>query len=224
MNAVIYFSCSGNSKDVAENLSKRICYDLYEICDAEGKIFENVAMVFPVHCQSLPVPIKKFLPTLEAKYVTLIATYGRVHCGNALYEAAKLIKGEIVAAAYLPSNHTYYEKGEILLVPEEIINKIYAPSPVTIPKLRKTPFAGFFPAARSRLGVRIKKNENYVNCGICGGQCPIGAIKSGRISFKCVRCLKCVYNCPNGALTVKLSRIMKLYLRKTKFEETIIYV
>lgn len=224
MNAVIYYTSSGNSKVVAEDLAARLGYELYETDEALGKAFENVAIVFPVHCQSLPVPVKKFLPKLEAEYVTLIATYGRAHCGNALYEAVKLINGEVVAAAYLPSNHTYCDKGEVLLVPDEIIKKMRTPSPVTVPKRKKTPFAGFFPAARSRLGVKIKKNGNCDSCGICGGLCPVKAITNGKINSKCLRCLKCVYNCPKGALTVKLSRIMKLYLRKTGFEETIIYV
>ena len=223
MNAVIYFSCSGQSKAVAEDLAKRLGYDLYETRSVEGKFFENVAIVFPVHCQSYPKPLKSFFKALNAKHVTLIATYGRAHCGNAIYEAAKLVTGEIVAAAYLPAKHTYCEFGETVFVPEEIVCKMSAPLPIKIPKLKKTPFAGFLPDLRSRLIIKIKKSKKCVSCGICGGQCPVGAIKNGNISTKCVRCLKCVSSCPQGALTVKQGSILRRYLRKPRYEKTLIY-
>lgn len=223
MNAVIYFSCSGQSKAVAEDLAKRLGYDLYETGNAEGMIFESVAIVFPIHCQSYPTPMKSFFKALNAKHVTLIATYGREHCGNALYEAAKLIKGDVIAGAYLPAKHTYCETGDTVFVPEEIICKMLAPTPIKIPKLKKTPFAGLLPSARSRMIISIKKTENCVSCGICGGLCPTGAIENGKISTKCIRCLKCVSNCPQKALAVKKSRILRQYLRKPRFEKTIIY-
>lgn len=223
LNAVIYFSCSGQSKAVAKDLSERLGFDLYDTRSAEEKIFENVAIVFPVHCQSYPKPLKNLFKALDAKNITLIATYGRAHCGNALYEAAKIIKGEIVAAAYLPAKHTYCETGETVLVPEDIICKMSSPSPIKIPKLKKTIFAGLLPSARSRMIIKIKKTDKCVNCGICAGLCPTGAIENGKISTKCIRCLKCVFNCPQNALTVKKSRILRQYLKKARFEETVIY-
>ena len=223
MNAVIYFSCSGQSKSVAEDLAARLGYDLYQASAVAGNCFENVAVVFSVHCQSYPAPLKNFFKTLNAKRVALIATYGRAHCGNALYEAAKLIKGEIIAGAYLPAKHTYCEAGETVLVPEEIVLKIGAPSPIKLPKLKKTPFAGFLPTLRSKLIIKIKNTKKCVSCGICMGQCPVGAIENGKISAKCIRCLKCVSNCPQGALAVKKSFILRRYLRKPRFEKTIIY-
>ena len=187
MNAVIYFSCSGQSQTVAEDLAERLSFDLYEMRSAEGKFFENIAIVFPVHCQSFPAPLKSFFKALNAKHVTLIATYGMAHCGDALYEAANLINGEIIAEAYLPAKHTYCETGETIFVPEEVICKMRAPVPVKIPKLKKTPFAGFLPTLRSRLIIKIKKSKKCVSCGICGGQCPVGAVENGNISTKCIR-------------------------------------
>lgn len=224
MNAVVYFSCSGQSKAVAENLAERLGYKLYETQNAEEEIFENVAIVFPVHCQSFPAPLKGYFMKLKAEHVTLIATYGRAHCGNALHEAAKLIKSEIVAAAYLPAKHTYCAAGTTTVVPEEVIAKMLKPAPVQIPKLRKTPFAGFLPNLRSRLIVKIKRTEKCVNCGICGGLCPVKAIENGKMNSKCMRCLKCVDSCPHGALIVKKSLILRRYLKKPRFDKTVIYV
>lgn len=222
MNAVIYFSCSGQSKAVAEDLAERLNFKLLKTDEAQED-FGTAVVVFPVHCQSYPRILNPFFKSLNAERVALIATYGRAHCGNALYEAAKLIGGEIIAAAYLPAKHTYLNSGETVIAPEALINKISEPAPVKIPKRRKTPFAGLSPEARSRFLVRIKRTEKCVSCGICGGQCPVGAIENGKTNSKCIRCLKCVNSCPHGGLSVKFNRILTLYLRKAKFEKTIIY-
>ncbi len=65
-NAVVYFSCSGQSKAVAEYLADRLGYFLYETKNAEGKIFENAAIIFPVHCQNFPAPLKDYFMKLRA--------------------------------------------------------------------------------------------------------------------------------------------------------------
>lgn len=223
MNAVVYFSCSGQSKAVAEDLAERLNFKLLKTDEAQEN-FGTAVVVFPVHCQSFPAPLKGYFMKLKAERVALIATYGRANCGNALYEAAKLIKSEIVAAAYLPAKHTYCVTGTATMVPEEVIAKMLNPAPVQIPKLKKTPFAGFLPNLRSRLIVKIKRTEKCVNCGICGGLCPVNAIENGKINSKCLRCLRCVYSCPHGALEVKKSLILKRYLRRPRFEKTIIYI
>lgn len=222
MNAVIYFSCSGQSKAVAENLAERLDFTLSDTYGAQGN-FETAVVVFPVHCQSYPKILKPFFKSLNAERVALIATYGRANCGNAVYEAAKLIKGEIIAAGYLPEKHSYCDGGKTVFAPDELIKKISNPTPVTIPKRGKTPFAGLFPEARSRAIIKIKRSEKCVNCGICGGLCPKGAIENGVISSQCIRCLRCVYGCPEGALQVKKSRILKRYLDKPRQDEIIIY-
>ena len=61
------------------------------------------------------------------------------------------------------------------------------------------------------------------SCGICTHECPTNAINDGKINQKCIRCLKCVRTCPQGALEVKYSRVLKRYLKRKKTEETILY-
>jgi len=223
MNAVIYFSCSGQCKAVAEALGEKIGFSVTDYTLAERE-YENAVIVFPVHCQGLPAPLKKFIKNFKAQYVTFIALYGQMSAGNAVYEAYK-ITGNAVAAAYLPARHTY-GGAEIATpsVPDEVTEKILKPEYIKIPRRIKTPFAGLFPAARSRAIIKIKKTEKCVSCGICGGLCPTGAIENGEISSKCIRCLKCVLNCPHDALTVKKSWILKRYLKKPRFKKTIIYI
>ena len=53
---------------------------------------------------------------------------------------------------------------------------------------------------RRRLGVKIIKNQHCNHCGLCEKHCPTGAIRNGRISANCIRCLRCVASCPQKAL------------------------
>ncbi|MDE6597520.1 MAG: 4Fe-4S binding protein [Clostridia bacterium] len=226
MNAVLYFTCSGQSKAVAQNLAEKIDFCVYDILTCEQRNFESAVIVFPVHCQTYPPVLKSFFKELNAKYITLIATYGKASAGNAIYEAAKFFKNKIVAAAYIPAKHTYDLDGcdGTPTVPDELIQKIKAPSYIEIPRRVKNIFAGFFPAARSRAAIKINKTENCENCNVCGSSCPVGAMQYGKPTRKCVRCLKCVQLCPHGALQVKKSRVLKTYLKRARFERVIIYV
>lgn len=223
MNTVIYCSCTGHSKAVAENLAARLAYSLSEYTAATDN-YSTAVIVFPVHCQSYPVYLKKFFKELKAENVALIATYGMANAGNAIFEAAKLVSGKVVAAAYIPVGHSYlidnYVPEEL---PQELIDIIENPAPVVIPRRRKTPFAGVVPSLRSRIILKIKRTEKCVGCNICGSVCPMGAILKGRTNAKCVRCLKCVASCPHGALEIKKARILARYLKKANRKEIIIY-
>lgn len=226
MNAVLYFSCSGQSKAAATYLADKLGFCVCDILTCAERNFENAAIVFPVHCQSYPPVLKRYFKELNAKFITLIATYGKASTGNAIYEAAKLFKNKVVAAAYIPAKHTYDFAGcgGALTVPDEVIQKVKSPSYIKIPGRSKNFFAGFLPAARSRAAIKIKKTADCVSCNTCGTSCPVGAMRCGKPSEKCVRCLKCVYLCPHDALYTKKSRLLKAYLKRARFDRVIIYV
>ena len=230
MNAVIYFSCTQRSATVARDLSNRLGYDLIELTPlTEREIletrYESAVIVFPVHCQSYPSPMKAFLSAFNADRIALVATYGSAHAGNALYEAARLLKQKPVAAAYVPCNHSYlYGNAEVAKLPEQFIQKIFSPDTVDIPKRKKSLFAAFLPALRSRAIIKIKRNASCDKCGKCNGVCPVKAMDCGKTNTRCIRCLKCVSCCEKRALEIKRSRILTRYLEKTHCDEMIIYI
>ena len=97
----------------------------------------------------------------------LIATYGGISYGNVLYEAQKIVQGEVIAGAYIPIGHTFlngdYEFDKEYLLP--ITERIKTPQKVHIPKTRKNPLANNFPALRSRIGVKLTREKQCNNCG-----------------------------------------------------------
>jgi len=57
----------------------------------------------------------------------------------------------------------------------------------------------------SRRTELIKVNDVCVGCGVCAGQCLVGAIEMQEqkpvwIKEKCLLCLECVHKCPMNAI------------------------
>ena len=225
MITVYCFSGSGHSLAVSKELSKLLDCEIRPI-DNKTTTEDTAVVVFPVYCQHIPKPVKRFLKGLEAKYVALIATYGKKYNGNVLYEAQKLLHGQVIAEAYIPMGHTFLdgdcEFDTTQLLP--IVRRIQAPRQAVIPKTVKNPLADIFPGLRSRIGVKIKRGDNCCSCGHCERSCPVGAIRNGRIHSQCIRCLRCVTNCPQKALQYKNSRILNTYLNSYRKEEYVLYL
>ncbi len=228
MIKVYCFSGSGHSLAVARFFAQQLNCEISEI-SAEGNGLtaeETAVIVFPVYCQNIPNAVKLFLKSLTSKHIALIATYGKISYGNTLYEASKLVHGEVIAGAYVPIGHTFlhgdYSFNEDALLP--IVKRIKSPQKANIPKTHKNPLSDIFPALRSRISVKIIKYNNCNRCGICEKNCPSRAIKSGKINSKCIRCLRCVTNCPQNALQYKNKRFLQKYLEKYYTEELVLYL
>lgn len=228
MTGIYCFSGSGHSLAAANELSEILNCGVTEIgYEFEYSPDEDTAVVvFPVYCQNIPKIVKKFLRKLTAEHIVLIATYGRISYGNVLHEAQKLVRGKVIAGAYIPTGHTFldgdcsFDKDFLLPIAE----RIRQPQGVNIPRSKKDFLAFLFPDLRSRIGVNLTKNKHCTNCGICENLCPTGAMKKNKINSKCIRCLRCASNCPQKALQYKNSRILNKYLKRHYKDEYILYL
>lgn len=227
MNAVIFYSNTGQSKAIATYFANQLGYPLADIEPSCAGHYQNLVLVFPVHCQNIPDIVKAFLKKVTLENLTVIATYGKMCSGNVLYEIQKSYQKNVVAGAYVPTKHSYIEGDDTFcnfdeLIP--IIEKIKKPSFIQLPKVYKNPLADIFPKLRSQLGLNIRKGAGCNGCNLCAEHCSFGAIKTGTTNGKCIRCLKCVEICPRQALKVKIGLPLKLYLHKKKVNKLIIYV
>lgn len=225
MNAVIYYSNTGQCRRIAEYLADKSGYALTDIYEAQNG-YSTVILVFPVHCQNIPAAVKTFLSKLKAGALAAVAVYGKMSFGNVLYEVQRRYRHSIAAAAYVPSKHAYlaedgFEDFEKL---DCITEKLKNPVAVKIPRSRKNIFANFLPALRSRMGVKLYADAACDKCGACTKVCKIGAMENGKPDKKCIRCLKCIEACPRKALHFSTRRAMRLYLKKRKKEDLIIYI
>jgi ferredoxin len=236
MNAVIYLSPANATKKVAEYFAIKLDFPLINLTSYRKRInydyslmYNYVIFCFPVYSQNIPSVVIEILKSLKTKNIVIIATYGRMSMGNVLYDAKKLINANLIGAAYVPTKHTYkagsyfsdLEKLDLLI--EKI--KSQDKASVIIPKLSKNIFANFFPNLRSRLAVKLKKTNYCLDCGFCSYVCPTRSISYERINHKtCIRCLACYVNCPYKGVSLKYSPFLKMYLKKDKKDELIIYM
>ena len=227
MNAVVYYSNTGQSQSIAEFLANQLGFPNMDIEAVASEKFDNLVLVFPVHCQNLPDLIKAFIQGISVNNLTIVATYGKMCPGNVLYEIQKKFQKNIVAAAYVPTKHSYIEGDDAFNdfdKLQSLVAKIQNPSYIQLPKRYKNPLANVFPKLRSRLGLKIYKSDECNSCNLCGKSCYIGAIEKGTTNAKCIRCLKCVDKCPRKALAIRKGFWLNLYLRKNYMNELIIYV
>jgi ferredoxin len=227
MRAVIYYSNTAHSRKVAEFLAEKLTYPIFDIEKVTDLSFSDVAIVFPVHCQNIPQKVSDFLSKCHVERLCIIATYGKMSHGNVLYEIQNKYQHTIVAAAYVPTKHSYIPDDEPFddfdaLLP--VVEKIKAPAQVVIPRSAKNIFANFLIDTRSRIGVKIVRTDACNECGVCTNACRFSGIVNGKTNRQCIRCISCVQNCPQNALEIRLSLPMKLYLKKKKVDKTEIFV
>lgn len=224
---VYCFSGSGHSEAVARFFANKLGIPALSItADTDGKDTGTAVVVFPVYCQNLPPPVKAFLPRLRVENAVLIATYGGISPGNVLCEAGAFVSGTVIAGATVPTGHTFLGDKPIFSEAslEPIFERIDHPCPALLPRLGKHPFADFLPAWRSRMGVAILRSDACSSCNLCGRLCPMGAMKNGKIGSGCIRCLRCVTNCPAGALSFRVRPLLAAYLHGRKQTETTVYL
>ena len=229
VSAVVFYSNTGESRAIAAYLANKLGYRLAALEEEKTEKYQNLVLVFPVYCQNIPRAVAAFLKKAEAQCLAVIAAYGKMHHGNVLYEIQTQYRKAVVAGAYVPTRHAYIEDDEPfsefdLLMP--LVEKLRAPSPapVLLPRLRKNLLASLFPEGRSRIGLKIQKSGLCDGCNACAALCPLGAMQNGTPSRRCIRCLRCVTLCPRQALEIKLGLPLKLYLRKKKKDEIILYL
>lgn len=218
MDRVYYFSGSGKSRRFAEyigNILSFAVFDITKIYSPEEYCSDTAVLVFPVYCQNIPDPVKDFLPKLKSKNVAFAALYGRKSYGNVMEDAVNFTVSDFIGGVCVPCGHSFLGEPDDFIFADVLpfIERIKNPSFAKVEKGKKDFYADLVPAQRTRIGVKINKNSSCTNCGKCSENCSMHAIKNGIINKNCIRCLRCVSECPEKALDYKTLWFMKIYLR-----------
>ncbi|MBQ6877513.1 MAG: 4Fe-4S binding protein [Oscillospiraceae bacterium] len=229
MNKIFYFSGSGKSKRLAENLGQTLEMKVYDITKTDlssSEKSETAVIVFPVYCQNIPDPLIKKIPEIKAENIAFIATYGKKSFGNVIEDAVSLSSSNFIAGACVPCGHSFLDEADNFdfesLSP--VIERIKNPKKAKVKKGHKDFYADLIPAKRTRIGVKLTRTNACVNCGMCEENCPMGAISGHEINDMCIRCLRCVKNCPHNAIEFKTLWFLKIYLASNRKNNIEIYL
>jgi len=224
MTGIFYFSSTGNSLYIAQEIRKRINADIMYIPHSKDRalLYDRIIIVSPVYSFGLPIHTYNFLITLNpSAEIYLILNYGGMLGGadRFAYELAKEhnITLHAVFTLKMPENYTlfitppkFYLKRSLKAAPQKINDIVEAiqQKKTFIPKPRKTK-KNIYEKNRKNwhlIAADFSVNNNCILCAKCVRLCPVGNIElNDKIRFKdhCVACLGCYHRCPQKAIIYK---------------------
>ncbi len=115
---------------------------------AESHCQADLAVViFPVYCQNIPAVVRDFFSASWTPSTWSSSPHtAKISHGNVLWEAFKIIRGRVIAAAYVPMGHTYLDSStQFDAQPlQPIFARIQHPRAATLTRESKHPLASFF--------------------------------------------------------------------------------
>lgn len=217
---IYYFSGTGNSKWVAEELARRTGDEVQSIAalqkDGSVSVYANcgsrIGVVFPIYAWGAPLIVERFcksLTMMEGVYAYAVCTCGD-EAGLALKRLKKMFDFRAAWSVAMPNN---YVIGFDLDTPEQEAKKVEAASG-KLESIAKSILAGesvyevnegagarmktgfirpmFNTFARSTRSFSVDDNCN--SCGLCERICPIDAIElqNGKPVWVKKHCTQCL--------------------------------
>lgn len=240
MYKILYFSPTGNTKKLANHLSKALdqcaVHRLEESNPHDFKGTEHLVVLYPIHGFNPPRTVKRFVKKIKYTIpkVSLIA----VGCARAKIndsvsqglkrhfrkQASEIILDEVVD---MPLTLVIDFKAEMKKeVIEKTMNDMLTYASLiksnTISKRKISLTSRILntigklesPAARL-FGLELHAKKSCTSCGICVKNCPEENIKFNKkmhpkFKFSCSMCLRCIYDCPEQSITPYISKFIPI--------------
>ena len=236
---IFYFSGTGNSKWVAEELEKGTKDKKINIVDIiKNKIEmpkledeEKIGLVFPIHAWRAPSIFMDFLKTLKVgsdSYIYVVCTCGE-ETGLAIKKVDEIIKLNSAYSVIMPNNYIFGFDVDPVNVEKEKLEKAKRVMPEIIENINSKlkifdenvgTMAGiksnFTYLLFNKYGKSTKKffvQDNCTSCGKCEEVCPVSCIKleKGRPVWanNCIACSACINYCPEKAVQFGAATVNK---------------
>lgn len=244
MNGIFYFSSTGNSLYIAEQIKAELGGEIRFIPKFTGDVnsYDKIIIVSPIHSFGLPTLVYDFITTMESTKPLYIV----LNCGgmkaNASYFAYQLCKEKglhirSVQVVMMPEIYTltfsqpkWAEKMVLRKAPKRIQSVIAAirdDKEMISPKPKKDKWTPKYLENRKKwhlLATHFSTTTDCNDCKKCVRICPTANIKheNGRIVFgeNCVACLSCYHRCPEKAIVYldrrKKNRYINPFIQEKK--------
>lgn len=222
---IFYFSGTGNSKWVAQQIASKLNDKIYNITDIDTlpnvENEEYVGFVFPIYAWNTAEPMREFCKKLKKTngFAFAVCTCG-ADAGGALKKLGEIYPLSSAYSVVMPDNYIVgfdtesdekilekIEKAKLQIetISQEILNK------QKVYKVKEGKFAGLKTSLVSKGFENFARNTKkfYVTdscngCGICQKGCPAKTIKleNGKPVWgeKCYQCMYCINACPQTAI------------------------
>lgn len=245
MNGIFYFSSTGNSLFITEQIKTELGGEIRYIPKFIGDVnaYDKIIIVSPIHSFGLPTLVYDFITNMKSdKPLYIVLNCGGMRA-NAQYFAYQLCKKKglnirSVQVVMMPEIYTltfsqpkFITKLVLRKAPKRIkpvIAAIRDDKEIIIPKPKKDKWTPKYLENRKKWNMLAKDfstTENCTDCKKCIRICPVDNIKyeNGRIVFgdKCVACLSCYHRCPEKAIVYKDKRKKDRYVNPLIQEKNI---
>ncbi len=225
---IFYFSGTGNSKWVAEQIAEQLSDTATDILQCENDIDvsneQSVGIVFPVYAWSSPEIVGKFIKKIgTTKAFTYIVSTCGSESGYSIKKLGKFIRVDSSYSVIMPSNYIVaadIESDEIISAKiqnavksiETIAKQIKENRHGSFEKVGKLAWlkSSIVSFGFNKFARRTKKfssTDKCISCGVCAKDCPSGTIEmmNGRPNWKnknCYMCVRCINECPVHAIEI----------------------
>jgi ferredoxin len=220
--------------------------------------YNGLIFGFPIYYLRAPRIVREWLSTKDGNHISCATffTYGGVHVGLAHYDIKKILDThnfELIASAEFLAKHTYNVAGFDLMknrpneedfeIAKEYANishqkflksKIQRVS-IETPKLSEERADKIEITFRRAIPIPYIDSELCTQCGLCEKVCVTNAMEIGNGKprrIDCIRCLRCLFSCPENAIKVPnmtpqyqyLKNVLKLTDEKLRNRKSKIYI
>lgn len=245
MNGIFYFSSTGNTLYIAEQIKAGLGGEIRFIPKFTGDVntYDKIIIVSPIHSFGLPTLVYDFIVGINsAKPLYIVLNHGGMEA-NAPYFAYQLCKEKqlnirSVQALMMPEIYTLtFSQPKFLIntvlrkAPKRIkpiIEAIREDKEIIIPKPRRDKWTPKYLKNRTIWHLLAKDfsiTDHCTYCQKCVYICPTNNIKYSKrtISFgdQCVACLSCYHRCPEKAIVYKNKRKKDRYINPLIEEKNI---
>lgn len=227
---IFYFSATGNSRWVAQQLAMLTGDKLFSITDilqtdrmpAVPADTEKVGVVYPTHGWYVPAPVLQFLSKLNISDSTY--RYAVTTCGDDVGKGLSRLSLHfpLDAAWSVQMPNTYvpmfslddpvlarqkiaHARTQIALIAEAVNHKeclwnVCEGSWAWVKTYIVNPLFRHF-----YIGIcAFHTDDSCISCGLCEQNCPVSAVHllNGRPVWNhtCIHCMACLHGCPKGAI------------------------
>ena len=228
---IFYFSGTGNSKWIAEELAKQIndtAIDLITVAKPLVVPPDTFGLVFPIYAWGIPEPVRLFLKstTSRAEFSFTICTCGE-DAGHAMRDLKNFYPFNSTYSIVMPNNYIMgfdvelapviqekfaNAKVQLLTIAKEVQNQhsVYKVTEGRLPWLKSQFISPLFDRFARRTKPFYATSE-CISCGLCARNCPTQTIKliDGKPHWgdHCYQCTACINHCPVQAIQFEKSTI-----------------